>query len=360
MNYIDIACPVCDEKFTDSDDVVVCPVCGTPHHRSCWKENGGCKNAQKHNDGFIWQHPQAMPHPNEIKTNVSDFKTCPRCGEKNAVFEPVCTRCGERLKANRQTINDIMPSFQPNINEQNTDYTTEPNPDNFSPYQNMYAADARAVFGDDAKIEDISVSEIAEYVQKDSNKYIGKFLAMKEKKSKFSWNWSAGIFSVFWYFYRKMMGVGFAVLALLMSAMMLASFVPLTVYEKYQPEVYKQYVADATALNEQLQNIREGGIPDKLPPDYYDSMFKFLFSPIQISSYIMFFALALIINISFGFFSNHLYKKKILKDIRAIRQVAVNSMAYHMYIRQRGGVSVANVVMPIVIYMFFNIMRTYF
>ena len=32
------------------------------------------------------------------------------------------------------------------------------------------------IFGADAKIDDIPVTEIAEYVQKDSNKYISKFL----------------------------------------------------------------------------------------------------------------------------------------------------------------------------------------
>jgi len=45
-------CPVCGLTFTDSDDVVVCPECGTPHHRDCYKNFGGCANAEKHADGF--------------------------------------------------------------------------------------------------------------------------------------------------------------------------------------------------------------------------------------------------------------------------------------------------------------------
>lgn len=355
MIYMNIECPVCGEKFTEQDDVVVCPVCGTPHHRDCWKANGGCKNEALHNEGYIWQHPLAG---NDTASH-EDFKTCPRCGEKNAVYEPICTRCGERLKANRQTIHDVMPPFQPPIGEQNGDYTTAPNPNNFSPYQNVYAADARTVYGDDAKIEDISVTEIAEYVQKDSTKYIGKFLTMEEKNTKLNWNWSAGIFSVFWYFYRKMMGVGFAVLALLLSAMMLSSVIPVSIYNKYQPEVYEQYENDVNALVEQMESIRESGALTESVEDYYASMFNILFSPIQVSSFVMFAALTLIINITFGFFSNYLYRKKVLKDIRAIRQIASDSMTYHIYIRQRGGVSVINAIMPIVIYMFFNIMRTY-
>lgn len=30
MDYIGFRCPVCDKNFHADDDVVVCPVCGTP------------------------------------------------------------------------------------------------------------------------------------------------------------------------------------------------------------------------------------------------------------------------------------------------------------------------------------------
>ena len=31
-------CPVCEQEFTDNDDIVVCPDCGTPYHRACWQK----------------------------------------------------------------------------------------------------------------------------------------------------------------------------------------------------------------------------------------------------------------------------------------------------------------------------------
>ena len=37
-------CFVCGQVFTDNDDVVVCPDCGTPYHRACWQKNGACVN----------------------------------------------------------------------------------------------------------------------------------------------------------------------------------------------------------------------------------------------------------------------------------------------------------------------------
>ena len=49
MDFKKYFCPVCNNKFTDEDDVVVCPECGTPHHRDCYFSNGGCFNEEKHN-----------------------------------------------------------------------------------------------------------------------------------------------------------------------------------------------------------------------------------------------------------------------------------------------------------------------
>ena len=59
MNYTGVQCPVCFEVFDDSSDVVVCPECGTPHHRECYEKNGGCVNAAKHGGDFIWVSPIA-------------------------------------------------------------------------------------------------------------------------------------------------------------------------------------------------------------------------------------------------------------------------------------------------------------
>lgn len=35
-------CPVCSGRFNDGDDIVVCPVCGTAHHRECYFKMGEC------------------------------------------------------------------------------------------------------------------------------------------------------------------------------------------------------------------------------------------------------------------------------------------------------------------------------
>ena len=46
--YNGILCEHCKKAFTNDDDIVVCPVCGAPHHRECYVQNGNCANADKH------------------------------------------------------------------------------------------------------------------------------------------------------------------------------------------------------------------------------------------------------------------------------------------------------------------------
>ena len=49
-------CPVCDKFFTDNDDIVICPDCGTPHHRECYNSLGHCANSDKHSEGFEYEY----------------------------------------------------------------------------------------------------------------------------------------------------------------------------------------------------------------------------------------------------------------------------------------------------------------
>lgn len=47
-------CPICRARFTDKADVVVCPICGTPHHRVCYEIRGKCGLENLHESGFVW------------------------------------------------------------------------------------------------------------------------------------------------------------------------------------------------------------------------------------------------------------------------------------------------------------------
>ena len=40
--YTGEKCLICSQDFKEDDDVVVCPECGTPYHKDCYKEKGSC------------------------------------------------------------------------------------------------------------------------------------------------------------------------------------------------------------------------------------------------------------------------------------------------------------------------------
>ncbi len=55
VDYLGQACIVCNQKFIETDDIVVCPECGTPYHRECYQKEGKCINDALHASSQSWQ-----------------------------------------------------------------------------------------------------------------------------------------------------------------------------------------------------------------------------------------------------------------------------------------------------------------
>lgn len=354
MNYNGIDCPVCGIRFDETDDVVVCPICGTPHHRHCWQESGRCINEAKHNEGYVWQMMNTTPP--SFFNKRQDVKVCPRCGENNAIYEPVCIRCGERLKNGENNTADTNPFA--GQNQARVNWQADVNPNAFSPYQNVYAQDAKTLYGEDAMIEDIPASEVAEYIQKDSAKYVGRMLGMQKSGTKLSWSWASALGSFFWCFYRKMTGLGTLLLLIWISVSFCASIAIPTYCSFAKPELYNEYITTATALVELMSDMMNSGMTT-FPTEYYQLMWQLFSSPLMIASSIVNAATAVIICVITGFFGTNFYKKKVLRDIRTIRRVSVNNVSYHMYLKQRGNVSPLNLILPIMIYMMYTMLTSY-
>ena len=56
MEFTEYTCPVCNKRFVNGDDVVVCPDCGAPHHRECWEKTERCFYAERHAAGFSFEN----------------------------------------------------------------------------------------------------------------------------------------------------------------------------------------------------------------------------------------------------------------------------------------------------------------
>lgn len=71
MKYTGEKCSACGEVFTDNDDVVVCPECGTPQHRECYRMNGECVNQVRHGD-FRWKSTVNAAPPTEVSEDTTE------------------------------------------------------------------------------------------------------------------------------------------------------------------------------------------------------------------------------------------------------------------------------------------------
>ena len=176
-------CPACRAPFTEDADVVVCPICGTPHHRVCYMKNGRCALENLHAQGFVWNGRL----PDEPAPSVVHEEPDPHHAE--------------------------YPQGVPQ--------TTE---DTFFGGEDMqdYLADMMKRFADERQGEDgVSMRELCAYVSKSAMHYGRAFMAFRKsgKQTVISLNICAGLFAPLFQFYRKMdaMGVLVMLLTLLLS-----------------------------------------------------------------------------------------------------------------------------------------------
>lgn len=232
-------CPVCDRNFNNEDDIVICPYCGTPHHRECYDSLGHCFNFDKHKEGFDYKGAESngaddnLHEDNGINNTYSrpnqeseyyhqpysndDGKTvCPQCGAEINRDAPFCSQCGARQ--NNPQYKEYSPFNEFNIN--NT-------------ARQKYEKDTRTIDGK-------SLSDVAAVVRTNTEKFIPKFL----KNKKVSWNWSAFIFGPYYLLFRKMYKQGIIFLAL----NLIVSFIANGLFAD-------EAAAFVSFLNENYQNI---------------------------------------------------------------------------------------------------------
>ena len=176
MKYECLPCPVCSSIFGEKDDIVVCPKCGTPHHRSCWANIGRCANDDKHSQGFVW---------------VSPLKDLPKTIDEEKSEN---TSLKAEIEHEIKEIKEGIP---------------------FDNEELMKMGGFRIIGGDEL-IGDIKVSQYGAYVDKNKHKYIPKFYRIGKTNRKFAWNWAGFFFSIPWLFYRKMNALGAVLAAFLM------------------------------------------------------------------------------------------------------------------------------------------------
>ena len=278
-------CPVCNSIFKEDDDIVVCPECGTPHHRECYKENSKCANHEKHSENYRWEPDFVTPDTIEIP----------------------------KVKVSEQNPPDGEQAF-------------------FSMQVHNFPTLLQGSYEDFE--EDIKAEDVAWFVRQDTKRYIPKFYKVKNKKV--TWNWGAFFFMPYWFFFRKMYKLGAIFLALTiaittllpMGISMIPAAQPLLqdmvdFTEKYPPEVI---VTLTEAENEQAVQ------------EFTNIIRENIGGSLILSSY---FILLVLLKVFVGFMANKWYYNHTLKTIKKVKAEEKDPQKQKILFLRRGGISIS-------------------
>lgn len=343
MNYVNELCSGCGRKFTENDDIVTCPVCGTPQHRECWAENGKCVNEHLHEDGFEWK-PRHSEKPKEPQM-PERRKTCLFCGEENPAEAENCENCGQPFNGKNSFFGDeevkeendysYKPPFKVDYQEPEKNQSDAVQPESYnapqSPAQpsailqfpdNGYSQYEKTILGEDRK-------DFANYVRVSVPAYYKKFKKFENGK-KFTFNFAAFIFGPLWFFFRKLYKEG--VLFLAVSMCITLALYPLStdIYDKW---------SDFQQEMTQMINSEE-----EISDEVYEATLEKGYSLIQesVPVFALSTGLKLISALAAALFADRLYKKKFLNDIKEVNLIqneTGDASPRNLVVMRKGGVS---------------------
>ena len=294
MKYTGEKCVVCGEVFAEDSDIVVCPECGTPHHRSCWQKDNKCGNSPKHEYNYVWKAVKV----HQEKINEEKDIVCPVCRFHNAVNSKSCTNCGVYL-------ND----------EKVTEIKNEDSEEN--PVQSYYIG-----FNPEEDMDGVSLKELSDFVRTNTIYYIPLFKRIKLTGIKFSFNLMCFIFPPFYFANRRMWNW-----ALLSSFLMALFLIPLAVSYTVSQNIQGQADLITLAFAEFIYK--------------YNSFVTVLIRSFNIAD--------LLLRIFFCIFGNWIYYRYSVRTIKKIKKTYKNKSAEKV-ISITGGNSLVNIIIIAIIH----------
>ncbi len=307
FRYVGQKCPICEKEFDGNDDIVVCPLCGTPHHRACYKKNGECGHFDEHSSGFRWS-------PVEVQSE-----------EASATPQ------------NEPTTAEDGPTSYLNYQPANTLYGAAPNPLSVFPKEM-----------DDG----VETEEIAEFVQINAFKYIRNFFYVKSKRKSF--NWVAFLLAPYWFFYRKLHKVGAVFLSIMVLSAVIFSLPSAS--QKLSNDMYDFLLKYQTVEQPQTEEAAQAFMQE------YTEDFKGVFSsnPVGIVLYASQLSVFIIMHLLAGFKANELYYKHTVKRIRKIKGEIQDQNQQRLLYFKEGGISLSATIIAILGYELVMAVVSYF
>ena len=284
MNYVGEKCAACGQFFTEEDDVVVCPDCGSPHHRACYMNAGKCANEDFHFTNKKWERKLE-------KAKLKEFVVCPICHFPNSKTAERCERCGTELKE-RLDEEAIPEPFSGMFDEG----MGQPRPYlGFDPNEDLGGA---------------TVKEVSDFVRTNTIYYLPIFKRMKDLGSKISFNLTCLFFPSLYFANRKMWG--WAVLAVFISVIL--NIPALIIYMAGTEGIPEDIIAAINAHEAFLSNA-----------DMICTL------------------LDLGVKLIFCLLGNSIYFKYILRSLKKVKNQGKEYMAQKLY--DMGGVKPANMIL---------------
>ena len=271
MKYTNYKCPVCNNQFTEDDDVVVCPECGTPHHRECYIQNGNCANADKHGTN------------EPIEVEFVDVE------ENNDTSSQ--TETAEKETENpQQIVQEVIEEMKGG----NGDYMLNG--------------------------KHVSFYEAA--IGKNQKYYIPHFMIMDKTKKSVSWNIAGFFVPLAWCLYRKMYKFAAIILALYVLMIGTIGFTIMS-NEEFINSINECAQEDPNFYeNILLYNTKDSNVSltekqmklNKLTNEYKPPV------PVQIMTYLITYGIRIIM----GIYATNLYYKKLTKNIEKVDKLELS------------------------------------
>lgn len=342
MRYTGNICDGCKEIFKDGDDIVVCPECATPQHRSCYDENGKCVNEHLHGQGFQWQGESVNEEQISSTTFVKETTEgeplyCPNCNYANTPGAEVCEQCGMKFtmfgkniveelqkeqaqqnnspKTSAQELPDYTPPFtvgqgegfeqtpleqQAPIDQSQVQYFDEN--DEVHIFKGPYP-DSDTTFG-------VRTNTVGAFIRNNADTFIRKFKTSEITGSGCGFNWAVFFFGPYWFFYRKLLKPGIILFTIQFCISLL--ILPFSI--------------DMTALMESLMSVTDEAALEAFLAQTQSTMMPLL----------VMMGIEFVINIVFAFKANSFYKNHIYSNIEKAKALGRRSEKITVFAKQGG------------------------
>ena len=284
--YTGCQCIICQKLFEETDDIVVCPECGTPYHRSCWDSQGHCINITLHSVGGSWQRIQ-----DERRTKLGG-KVCPNCQFVNMPNVERCAVCDTPLTQEQETTDENQK-------------IKIPLPDGQQMVLDI--SDPCCGLNPNEPMEEEKLEDVANFVKTNTLYYIPLFRRFRDTGRRVSLNFTCIVFPDLYFAYRKMWSM-----AILSGIIKIICNLPVLMLQMLANLTSKRFISSLQqAYGEKAVSM-------------FDGLTAFLKSNETLleSLNVPLYLIGIGIQILFCLFGNYLYYRFTLKSVGKIRRVS--------------------------------------